>query len=514
MDINIKRLIQGEVNRVLKEERKNFLNEIIEAASDVLLEFDGSTNEQIVLDYMRSTIEGTKYQNRIFLAGGAVRDEVMGRLPKDLDFVVNYEDINAGIDFANWLAHKLGVYKEDSNPVVFERFGTAKLSLNGNNKGLPNVELEFVAPRSESYTEGSRKPEVSASDLKGDVMRRDLTINSLLKDISSGEILDLTGHGLEDIKDGVVRTSLDPDVIFKDDPLRMLRAIRFTSKYGFEMTDDVLNGIKRNAHLIDNISSERISDELNKILVSDRPSEGIELMRDTGLLKYVIPELQDAVGMGQNKYHNKDVFGHTMDVLRNTPNDLNTRLMALFHDIGKTLTRTVDDGGNVHFYGHEQAGVDVVKSIMSRLKYPNNIINAVASGVLNHMRLKNGGDDATGISDKALRKFKDKVGDNLIQILDLIHADNISHADASSMPNQIRIVRDRLDKLNDKIDANKVNKLPINGKDIIEHFNITPSPIIGQILSAVKEEWYGNPNMSKEEAFEIAGNIINGENNN
>jgi len=376
------------------------------------------------------------------------------------------------------------------------------LSLNNNLENLPSIELEFVAPRKEEYTPGSRKPEVVAGKIEDDALRRDLTINSLLKNISTGEILDISGKGIEDIKNGVIRTTQDADLIFKEDPLRMMRAIRFATKYNFDIVTDVLKSIKKNSDMIKTISSERIRDEIDKILISPDPRKGFRLLKVTGLLSHIIQEFNDAIGMKQNVHHKDDVFMHSMDVLSKTPQNLKTRLMGLFHDIGKTLTKTISPEGSVHFYGHEDVGADMVKKIMQRLKYPNDLIDAVVMGVKNHMRLKHGGPDASGISDKTLRKFKVTVGENLEDILDLIHADNIAHSEHSSMPEQIAIVRNRLDKLNIEIDKNKP-KLPINGNDLIK-VGFKPGKAIGAALAAVEDVYYENPNLTYDEAIEIA----------
>lgn len=467
-----------------------------------------STQEDVVLEFLKNTINGTEYEGRLLLAGGAVRDEIMGLKPKDLDFLVN-GDLNSGIDFSIWLANKLGNYKEGSNPVIYPRFGTSKLTLNNNKFNLPPLELEFVAPRTEKYTAGSRKPDVGNGTLKDDVFRRDYSVNSLLKNISTGEVLDLTGYGVKDIHDKIMRTTSDPDVIFKDDPLRMMRGIRQSVKFNFTILPNVLDGIKRNAHLIDSISKERIMDEINKILLSPNPSKGIELLKDTGLLNYIMEEFNNSIGMTQNQHHKDDVFAHTMNVLSNTPADLKTRLMALFHDIGKTLTKTISPDGSVHFYEHERVGQDIARNIMTRLKYPNDLINAVVSGIGNHMKLKHGGDDSKGISDKTLRKFSVHVGDNLNHILDLIHADNISHSDESSMPNQIENVKKRLDTLNKDLSNNKP-KLPITGNDLIS-IGLKPSILFREILSAVEDAWFENPNLTRDEAMEIV-NKMKGDN--
>jgi len=462
-----------------------------------------STDEYTVLEFLKNKIQGTEWENKVFLAGGAVRDEIMGKTPKDLDFTI-IGSLDAGINFATWLAKSLGNFKNESNPVVYPKFGTAKLSLNNNNQNLPPLELEFVAPRKEVYLHGSRKPMVTAGDIEDDAYRRDLTINSLLKNVSTGEILDISGKGIEDIKNGIIRTTQDSEVIFKEDALRMMRAIRFACKYGFEFDTQVLKSIKKHADLINNISSERIRDEIDKILVSPDPKKGFRLLKATGLLSHIVGEFNDAVGMKQNVHHKDDVFMHSMDVLSKTPANLKTRLMGLFHDIGKTLTKTISPEGTVHFYGHEDVGADMVKKIMQRLKYPNELIDAVVMGVKQHMKLKHGGPDASNVSDKTLRKFMVTVGDNLEDILDLIHADNIAHSEHSSMPEQIVIVRDRLNKLNQQIDAKKP-KFPINGKDLI-NIGFKPGKDIGVALAAVEDAYYENPNLTYDEAIEIAKN--------
>lgn len=462
--------------------------------------------EKKVLSLLKKIIKNTEYENNIYLVGGAVRDNIMGKDIKDLDFTVIGGGLDRGIEFSTWLAKKMGNYKEGSNPVTFEQFGTSKLDTKGNTLGIPEIELEFVAPRKEEYEEGSRKPIVKAGTLEDEAYRRDLTLNSLMMNVSNEEIIDITGRGIDDIKNGIIRTPLDANVTFKDDPLRMLRAIRFYSKYGFKLEQEVIDGIKNNAERIDTISKERVKDELNKILVTDKPREAMRLMKDVGLLQYIIPEFKDAIGMTQNKHHKDDVFDHSLEVLSKTQPVLVERLMALFHDIGKVLTKTVDEGGEVHFYGHEKVGEDMVKDIMRRLKYPNELIDAVSNGVRHHMNLKHGG-NAAKFTDKTLRKFRQKVGDNLEAILNVIHADNIAHSEFSSMPDQISKVRERLSNLEDKVDENNNIVLPINGGDLIK-LGLKPSVLVGKILEEVKEMYFENPNITKEDGMGKAKEII------
>ncbi len=468
--------------------------------------------EKAVEDFIKKTIQETEWEGKVFIAGGYVRDEFMGKDPKDLDLLVNSP--NGGIEFAKWITKKVGAYKggeteEDpsSNPVIFPRFGTAKFNLRGvvhDGIDLSDIDIEAVMPRKEKYIPGSRKPIVTGGELKDDVERRDFTVNSLLKDLSTGEILDLTGKGKDDIKAGIIRTPLNPDKIFTDDPLRMLRAVRFAVKYDWTLPLFMIRGLKKNASQLKNISQERIRDELNKILITGSPSKGIKLLKITELLPFVIPELVPAIKMAQNIHHKHDVFQHTLDVLSKTEPILVQRLMALFHDIGKTVTKTVDpETKGVHFYGHEEAGEKIVEDVMNRLKYPRELIDAVKLGVRNHMRLKQAGDAGVKFKDKTLLKFRNEIGEQLENILNLIHADNISHSEASSMPNQITNIRQRLEKLKT---VPLKPKMPITGYDL-QDLGLKPGPLFKEIINAVADAWYSNPGLTKDEALAIAKKV-------
>lgn len=462
--------------------------------------------ELAIEDFLKNLIRGTEWENKVFIAGGYVRDYVMGKDPKDLDLMIN--KVNGGIEFAEWVTKRVGNYKQYSNPVIFPRFGTAKFNLNGiihNGMDLSGTDIEAVMPRSETYTSGSRKPEVGFSSLQGDAERRDLTVNALFKNLSTGEILDLTGKGFDDLKKGVVRTPLEPSKTFIDDPLRMLRVVRFYAKYKWDIPGYILKALKANASQLENISAERIQDELNKMLMTSNPDKAVKLLKVTNLLQYVIPELKQAVKMTQNHHHSMDVFGHTLDVLRKTKPVLVQRLMGLFHDIGKIVTRSVTPTG-VHFYGHEHVGAEMAEKIMKRLKYPNEVIESVKKGIANHMRLKQGGDTAVNLTDKALRKFTMDVGDQLENVLDLIHADNIAHSEASSMPNQIDFVRNRLKSLET---TTSKPKLPITGFDLQKELGLKPGPIFSEIMKAITEAWMEDPKLSREKALDIAKEIAN-----
>ena len=461
--------------------------------------------EELALDFISKLLKNSPFANRVYLCGGAVRDSVMGKDVKDIDLVIAEPD--GGIKFAEWLTKKLGIHKLGANPVTFPRFGTAKLNLRGVKVGgidLSDLDIECVMTRGEEYTPGSRKPQVAYANLEADGIRRDFCFNALYKDLTTGKTLDPTGRGFDDIKNGVVRTPTDPNITFKDDPLRMLRAIRFACKYNWKMTKSVVKALSDNAPMLQHISAERIQDEFNKMLMTDNPDIALKLLSGTGLLKEFMPEFDALKGVQQNKYHgDADVFGHVVDVIKNTPKDLKARLAAVFHDIGKPETYSVDpQTGSVHFYDHEHISAEKTRGIMHRMRYPNDIIDSVSKIVDNHMRLKTAGKEGEAVSDKGLRKFAALMGDDLDSAFALMHGDNLSHAEGYQMPNQIPEIIARTRGLAQAAPTKPA--LPINGNDLMKAFNLNPGPQIKHLLAAVQDAWYENPQMSREDALSIA----------
>lgn len=445
--------------------------------------------EENALNTLTNLVKGTEFEGKTFLAGGAVRDEIMGKPLKDIDIVVSMPD--GGVKFAEWATKKLGL----KPPVVFPRFGTAKFNING-------IDIEVVMTRGEKYEKGSRKPDVVYADLEDDAYRRDLTVNSLFKDIVTGDIKDLTGLGIKDIKAGVVRTPRDPDQTFKDDPLRMLRAIRFAVKYNWKMPVSMVTAMKKNADALKEISQERIRDELNKMLVTDRPDIALRLLTATGLNRHVIPELDACIGVKQNEYHKDDVYDHILEVVKNTQPNLTARLASLFHDIGKPDTKSTGPDGRVHFYGHEDVGADMASKIMERLRYTNDEVESVKNIVASHMQLKSVGKDGENASDKQLRKFAVRLGKDLAPALLTMHADNISHKESASMPNQIPNITKKIKDLMQSTGETKP-KLPVTGNDIMTALNIKPGPAVKKYLDIVQDAWYKHPDISKEKALKL-----------
>ena len=451
------------------------------------------------LEILKNVTLNSPFEGKLYMAGGYVRDTLLGKNSKDIDFVVEGGP-ESGLEAATYIAKKLGVYKENSNPVIFPLYYTAKLQIN-----TPSgpMDIEFVAPRKEKYTPGSRKPGVSAGSLIDDVMRRDFTCNSLLQNLHSNKILDLSGRGKHDLEAGILNTTGPANEIFAEDPLRILRAIRFCIKYDFKLPLNVIKSIKKAAPTLDNISIERINDEIGKILLLKNPSKAFKLFKITGILEIIMPELKALDKLSQNAFHNKDAFGHTLDVLDKSSPKLIIRLAALMHDIGKAICRT-EIGGKIQFLNHAKIGAEITKNLLKRLKYPNDVISKVANIVEYHMDLKSAGDDATALKDSTLRAFIYKVGSNLEELLDLMHADNLSHAPGKELPNQINNIRKRIQNMDIEdilktksiLSGNEIHELGANGK------------LIGIIKDRILDKCVRNPKFSRHEAINLATNMI------
>jgi putative nucleotidyltransferase with HDIG domain len=353
--------------------------------------------------------------------------------------------------------------------------------------------------RKEVYAKRNRKPDVTQGTITEDIYRRDFTVNSLIMNIMNEKILDITNYGISDIKSKIIRATSEPDTIFKEDPLRILRAVRFAVQLNFSIEDKTMNGIILNAKMLENISRERIRDELIKILLSPAPATGIRILVNSGIMQYVIPEVVLLNGVKQNKYHDKDVLGHTLMVLQNTPPDIIIRLSALLHDIAKPQTKTQDEKG-IHFYHHEIAGAKLSRKILTNLKFPKETIGKVLKLIKNHLRLKAFGDELENLSDVAIRRLIIQLGTDLELLLPLIHADNISHAAAYCNPNQIPNLKLRIATNIKKING---KKLPVTGRDIMLHFELSEGEKIGKALELAHDIWLKHPHWNKTEILDM-----------
>jgi len=434
------------------------------------------------VNLLSSIISSSPFSGKAFLAGGYVRDKLLGKPSKDVDITVAAP--GGGIALANYISDKLKIRE----PVIFPTFGTAKIELPS------GLEVEFVQTRNEEYVRGNRKPSTSFGTIQEDVERRDFTINTLLLDLTSGKILDLTGKGLTDLENGIIRTPLDPDITFQDDPLRMMRAVRFATKYDFKFTPEIMPAISKNADELQNISKERIQDELNKILVTKKPSRAFKILKDTGLLKQFIPELLELVDLQQGKFHYTDAWNHTLDVLDHSNSTKIDRLAALLHDVGKPVKMTMVNG-EPHFYEHEKASADLVDIIMRRLKYPLDEMEKVKKIVSSHMRIQNSSQWSNG----AVRRFVRDMGEDLPEVINLIRADRLSHSQEHSDTSSIDRLQDRIKTM--QITQPVTTVLPVTGHEIMQILNITPGPQVGKAVSYLQELLLEQPNMTKDEAI-------------
>lgn len=452
-----------------------------------------------LIDYIKDSIKGTLFEGHVYIVGGAVRDWIMGKPCKDIDIVVDIRD--GGIGFANFIAFKNGCLISKKNPVVFPTYGTAKFQLLSNEE-FAEFEIECVQTRKEQYHKDSRNPSTAFGSIEEDAMRRDLTINALYYNVTTDEIKDYTGRGRYDIAHHIIRTPSSPDIIFNDDPLRILRVIRFATRFGWGIEKKTWLGMVKNSKRILIVSQERITDEINKILLTDKPSLGIKRMLCCNrLLEYVLPGVLFQKHVFQNMYPKVSVFEHSMEVLDCIEPKLEYRLAALFHDIGKLVTYDKD------FMFHATAGAPLTEKLMKAMKYPNTTISNVSVAVALHETLS-GYRDKEMPSKKFLRKFKSITGKNYDLIMSLIDANNKCQY-YGKKPNQVTMIREKIAQLEVKEHKNlSVVKLPINGNDIMKNFDVKSGPLIGKLLKTVKEAYFDNPKITKEECLDLVSDTI------
>ncbi len=421
------------------------------------------------LEALRQATIGTSFEGDLWLVGGAVRDELLGIAHEnDFDLVTR----GSSAELAQMLFEK-----EVSSipPVTYERFGTAMIR-------VEHVDVEIVTARRESYRQGSRKPAVEPATYEEDSARRDFTINTLMRGLHSGEHYDPLGTGLDDLRARALRTPLDPDETFHDDPLRMLRAVRFRCRLGFTPAPGLYASISRCVPRLEIVSAERIRDEIVKMILDPSGPEALQDRMELGILEAVMPELLPMLGCEQGRYHHLDVWRHSLLVMQMCgPGDMVLALASLLHDVGKPATRSIDADGNVRFYSHETVGAEIARTVLRRLRFPERDIDQIAALVKNHMRL---GSSPTFTASAARRVIRD-LGEQTDRLL------RLAEADTKALKPGVKVMR--LDAIRDQLDRvllatpHETLQSPLSGFEIMALLGIEAGPEIGRLKAALTE---------------------------
>ena len=430
----------------------------------------------------------TFYKNagfQLYLVGGAVRDGILDIPTEDFDFTTD-----ATADESLMLFKNNGYQTTE----IGKAFGTIEAL-------YENFSLHVTTFREDSYKDTSRKPEISGSNnLENDLKRRDFTINAIAYDLLENKLID-PYSGLKDLSQGVITTPDSADISFSDDPLRMLRACRFVSSHGFSPDPDTFEAIKKNIDRIEIVSSERIRDELNKLLIGDNPSLGIRAFVESGLSLKIMPELDKLKIEVDPKHHHKDVYEHTLIVVDRVSPNIVSRLAALLHDIGKPNTKGIDNG-KVHFRHHEVVGARISEQILKRLKYSKKEIQDICLLVENHLRPHT---FKMGWTDSAVRRYIVDSGEMIDKLNDLVRADI-----TTKNKNKFDEINTYLDEMEARIaevkEKEELSNLrpPITGDEVMEIFDLQPGPTVGKIMKALYEQRLNEGEVSKEEAIKLA----------
>lgn len=435
--------------------------------------------EQRIINYLLRKIgeEADKQNIECYAVGGCVRDLILGRTTTDIDVMV----VGDGVDFAGQIAERLGA----SKVIPYEKFGTALIPYR-------DYDIEVATARAESYEQDSRKPVIQQADVETDSARRDFTINAMAIAINQDNFGNLYDpfNGLRDLKNKLIRTPLDPVETFSEDPLRMMRAVRFASQLQFHVDEECLEAIKQERERLNIVSQERITTELLKIMATEIPSVGLHLLHRSHLLEIILPELQKMEGIEEIEgYHHKDVLMHTFKVVDNVAemsDKVELRLAALFHDIGKPKTKRFRRGVGWTFYGHDEIGARMLEHIGRDLKLPNATTKYIQKLTRLHLRPISLAEE--DVTDSAVRRLLVDVDDELNDLITLCRGDITSKNPRrvkKYMANFDRVVR-RMAEVKER-DKMEEFQSPVRGDEIMEICGIEPGPLVGQLKKQIEE---------------------------
>ena len=422
----------------------------------------------------------TESNIKSYLVGGCVRDLMLNPSADSIDIDIMVE--GDGISFAKLLAKKMNVPKV----VPFPKFATAKIPYH-------EYEIEVASARRESYDKSSRNPSsIQISNIQDDLLRRDFTINAMaisLNENNFGEFFD-PFNGMEDLKNKILKTPLNPDNTFSDDPLRMMRACYFASKLSLEIEPECLLSIQNNSERISIVSQERITNELFKILGTDRPSIGLNILQQSGLMEYVFPEISIMYGLDQsNEYHHKDIFYHTLEVVDNAAklsNNVDLRLAALVHDIAKPKTRRLSKSKGYTFYGHDDVGARMLKGVAESMKFSNSTRDFITKLTALHLRPISLAKKE--VTDSAIRRLIVDAGEEIDDLMTLCRADI-----TTKNPKNISKYLANFDRVDKRIkEVTEIDKLkafqsPVRGDEIMKMFNLSPGKEVGKIKTMIED---------------------------
>lgn len=405
---------------------------------------------------LRNLIEGTRWEGNVYCVGGCCRDEILGTDIHDIDLAVSLPD--GGIRFAEWLERKHLLLQK---PVEYPKFGTAMVIL----KQFPDHDLELVQTRSEQYNDrNSRNPETAFGTVEEDCLRRDFTINSLYYDISRDEYIDLTRRGRKDIEDHVIRTPVDPDMTFDDDPVRILRCVRFAARFDWEIEPQTYEALKRNIARLSIVSPNRMRNEIERMLLGPRPVKALKMLREIGAIHYIMPELEPLFHLRQPGHPYWTVWDHTLKVVEMVEPVAELRFAALLHDVGKAVTVKKEP----QYDQHETSGANLIRKFLYRLHCHTEFTKTVIYLVINHTAFRTCGDQGQFVQDKRLRKLQylSHSRRRFSMLLQLVHVDNVAQHPPYCLPAQIPAVERHIEKMDREGTSMYHYHLPVSSEEI------------------------------------------------